>query len=294
MGKRSRVIIWAGLLIAMAGLFAPPAAQAEIKFGVLAKRGIAKANEQWGPTTEYLSKKLSTKCTLVPLKFVEIEPALKNGEIHFLLANSAFYARFKDKYNLKAINTMINRKKNIALKEFGGVLFVRKDSPIRSIKQIKGKRFMCVKYSSFGGAQMAWRLLLEHGVNPKTDCKAFQQGGTHDNVVLAVRDRNTDVGTVRSDTLERMASENLIRMQDFRIINQADDSYPFVHSTRLYPEWPLASCGTTDPKLARKVAKALFLLKFTHPAMTASKVYKWTYPSNYAEVTDCLRIIGIL
>ena len=96
------------------------------------------------------------------------------------------------------------------------------------------------------------------------------------------------------DAVERMESEGLIRLQDFRIINRVEDSYPFVHSTRLYPEWPLASCAITDPKLAKKVAKALFLLNYTHEAMTASKVYKWTYPANYAEVTECLRILGIL
>ena len=114
----------------------------EIRFGVLAKRGVEKAHQQWGPTAEYLSKKLDVNCVLVPLKFVEIEPALKNGQIHFLLANSAFYARFQDKYNLKAITTMINRKKEIALKEFGGVIFVRKDSPIENIRDMKGKKFM--------------------------------------------------------------------------------------------------------------------------------------------------------
>lgn len=269
-------------------------AQKTVKFGVLAKRGIAKAQEQWGPTTDYLSKKLGVDVELVPLKFVEIEPALKRGEINFLLANPAFYARFEKKYHLKAICTMINRKTNIALNQFGGVLFTRSDSPIHNIRDMRGKRFMCVKYSSFGGAQMVWRLLLEQGFNPKKDCSAFLQGGTHDNVVMAVKEGKADVGTVRSDTLERMQAEGKIRLADFRIINQRHDSYPFVHSTRLYPEWPVAACSTTDPKLARKVAKALILLNFTSKAMTAAKVYKWTYPANYADVTECLRIIGIM
>ena len=141
---------------------------------------------------------------------------------------------------------------------------------------------------------MAWRLLLEKGIDPKKDCSAFLQGGTHDNVVMAVKNGKADVGTVRSDTLERMESEGLIRLQDFRIIDQRRDSFPFVHSTRLYPEWPFAACATTDPKLAKQVAKYLMLLKFSDEAMTASKVYKWTYPSNYADVTECLRIIGML
>jgi len=284
-------------LLAFAFLFAGLSsvyAQQNIRIGVLAKRGVAKAQAQWGPTADYLSKRLGTQCVLVPLKFVEIEPALKEREIDFLLANSAFYARFQEKHNLKAVSTMINRKKGIALKEFGGVIFVRKDSPVRKIKDIRGKKFMCVKYSSFGGAHMAWRLLLEKGIDPKTDCSAFLQGGTHDKVVLAVKSGKADVGTVRSDTLERMESEGIIRMQDFRIIDQMQDSYPFVHSTRLYPEWPFAACATTDPKLAKKVAKYLMLLKFSDEAMTASKVYKWTYPSNYAEVTECLRVIGLI
>jgi phosphate/phosphite/phosphonate ABC transporter binding protein len=269
-------------------------AKQTVKFGVLAKRGIVKAQEQWGPTTDYLSKRLGVDVVLVPLKFVEIEPALKGGEINFLLANPAFYARFEKKYHLKAICTMINRKTDIALKQFGGVLFTRRNSPIHTIRDMRGKRFMCVKYSSFGGAQMVWRLLLEQGFDPKKDCSAFLQGGTHDNVVMAVKNGKADVGTVRSDTLERMQSEGKIRMTDFRIINQRHDSYPFVHSTRLYPEWPVAACSTTDPKLARKVAKALMLLNFTDKAMTAAKVYKWTYPANYADVTECLRVIGTM
>jgi len=293
MRKRTVITLVAAIAFLLTGL-ASVHAQQDIRFGVLAKRGVAKAQEKWGPTADYLGKRLKTRCVLVPLKFVEIEPALKNKEIDFLLANSAFYARFKEKYGLKAISTMINRKKEIALKEFGGVLFVRSDSSINTIKDISGKKLMCVKYSSFGGAQMAWRLLLEQGVNPKKDCSAFVQGGTHDKVVLAIKQGQADVGTVRSDTLERMESEGIIRMQDFRIINQMADSYPFVHSTRLYPEWPFAACATTSPQLAKKVAKYLMLLNFTHEAMTASKVYKWTYPSNYNDVTECLRVIGML
>lgn len=292
MAKRTPLMCFLMLAIFFAGVTSLYAQQ-EIKFGVLAKRGVPKAFEQWGPTADYLSTKLSTNCVLVPLKFVEIEPALKRGEIHFLLANSAFYARYENQYNLKAICTMINRKKDTALEQFGGVLFTRSNSSIRNIQDIKGKKMMCVKYSSFGGAQMAWRLLLESGVDPKKDCSAFLQGGSHDNVVLAVKDRKADVGTVRSDTLERMEAEGKINLSDFRIINQIKDSFPFVHSTRLYPEWPVAACSITDRKLAKKVAKALILMNFSHEAMAASKVYKWTYPANYADVTECLRVIGI-
>ncbi|WP_083456240.1 phosphate/phosphite/phosphonate ABC transporter substrate-binding protein [Desulfosarcina cetonica] len=257
---------WAVVLAFLSVFFISMAAHAmqEVRFGVLAKRGVPKAQKEWGPTARYLSEKLSINCVLVPLKFTEIEPALKNGQIHFLLANSAFYAELEKKYNLRAITTMINRKGDIALKEFGGVLFARNDSKIHGIADIRGKKMMCVKYSSFGGAQMVWHLLLDNGINPKRDCAAFVEGGTHDNVVMAVKAGKVDVGTVRSDTLERMEAEGKIKMSDFRIINPVADSYPFVHSTPLYPEWPVAACAITDPKLARDVAKALILLDYNH------------------------------
>ena len=36
------------------------------------------------------------------------------------------------------------------------------------------------------------------------------------------------------------------------------------------------------------------LLPNKHEALDAAKVYKWTYPANYADVTECLRIIGLM
>lgn len=269
-------------------------AESTIYLGVLAKRGAAKAIQQWGPTAEYLAKRLKKDIQVLPLKFTEIEPALKSHKIAFLLANSAFYARLEEKYGLKAILTMSNRKGIVALDKFGGVIFTRKNRGVRDLTDIRGRRFMCVKYTSFGGAHMAWRLLVERGIDPKKDCAAFLEGKTHDNVVIAVKKGVVDVGTVRSDTLERMADEGKINIDDFSIINKINDGFPFVHSTRLYPEWPIAACATTTPELSKQVAKALYLLRGDHPAMVASKVFSWTRPANYSDVTACLRVIGEL
>jgi phosphate/phosphite/phosphonate ABC transporter binding protein len=282
------------ILSFIVGLFGSTVAEAqsEIKIGVLAKRGAEKAYEQWGPTAKAISDKLARPVTIIPLKFVDIEPALARQQIHFLITNSGFYASMQKKYDLKALTTMVNRRQNEAVERFGGVIFVKKNSLIKDIKDIRGKRLMCVKYSSFGGGQMAWRLLLENGINPKTDCARFIEGGTHDNVVMAVKQGKVDVGTVRSDTLERMQAEGKIQMSDFRVINKIDDSFAFVHSTELYPEWPFAACQSADRDLRRKVRKELMLMKSDHEALRAAKVFKWTYPGDYTVVADCLNVIA--
>lgn len=292
-----KLIIFTGLFFLLATAVLAPMTSAEgseLRVGVLAKRGQAKAMKKWGPTADYLTNRLNKNFVIVPLKFAEIETALKSNQIDFLLANPAFYARYEEKYELNALATMVNRRGFNAVKQFGGVIVARHDSKINRLEDTKGKRFMCVKYTSFGGAHMAWRLLMENGINPKTDFMSFLEGGTHDKVVMAVMDGTVDVGTVRSDTLERMQDEGKIKLSEFKIINQIKDSFPFVHSTQLYPEWPFAACSRVDSETKRQVAKALILLNSTHKAMKTSKVYKWTYPSAYGDVADCLRVVGLL
>ena len=138
---------------------------------------------------------------------------------------------------------------------------------------------------------MAQRLLLENGIDPRKDCAAFIEGETHDNVVLAVKNGTVDVGTVRSDTLERMQDEGKIKMRDFRIIHQIRDDFPFVHSTRLYPEWPMAACAKTDKGLAQKVTDALIAMPSDAQAAKSAKIVGWTKPLDYESVRECLKTI---
>jgi hypothetical protein len=81
-------------------------------------------------------------------------------------------------------------------------------------------------------------------------------------------------------------------MNSFKIINEVKDGFQFKHSTRLYPEWPVAACQNADPKVVKGVAKALMLLRSTDPAMVAAKVYAWNFPADYNDVKACLRVIG--
>jgi len=263
-------------------------ASAEVKIGVLAKRGAPKAMKKWGATGAYLTEKIGDQVTIVPLKFTAIEPMVKDGKIDFLLANSAFYVEMEKKYGVRAVATLINSRQGKAVDKFGGVIFARADSPINTLADIKGKKFMIVKRSSFGGAHMAWREFLKNGIDPERDFAAFVEGGKHDNVVLAVKNGAMDAGTVRTDTLERMEAEGVIKLSEFKIINQIKDDFPFVHSTPLYPEWPMAALKHVDPGLATKVGEALKAMPADSPAAKAAKIVGWADPADYSSVRECL------
>ncbi len=266
-------------------------ALAQLKIGVLAKRGAPKCMQKWGATGQYLSEKMGTPIKIIPLKFEAIKPAVKDNKVDFVLANSAFFVILEKELQCRAIATLINSRAGNALSQFGGVVFVKKDSPIQTLEGIRGKKFMVVKKSSFGGAQMAWRLLVDNGIDPEKDCSAFLFGNKHDNVVLAVANGTCDVGSVRSDTIERMADEGKIDMADFRILHQVQDDFPFVHSTRLYPEWPLAATAQVDEATATRMAAALKAMTKTDQAAVSAKIVGWSDPADYTPVRECLTTI---
>jgi len=267
------------------------AAQAEIKIGVLALRGAPKVMEEWAATGEYLTGKMGEPVTIIPLEFAAIEPMLKNGKIDFALANSAFFVEVEKLYGAKAVAMQINSADGRPVKEFGGVIFVRKDSPINNLADLKGKKFMVVKAFSFGGGQMAMRLLLQNGIDYRKDFAEFKEGGKHDNVVLAVKNGAMDVGTVRTDVLEAMATEGKISMSDFKIINQVKDSFPFVHSTELYPEWPMIAAKHVDADKAKKLGEALIAMKADSDAAKKAGILGWAPPADFKSVRECLKTL---
>ena len=263
-------------------------AETTYKIGVLAKNGPVKALKMWKSTGEYLSAKGIGNFEIVPLGFDAVFPAIEKGEVDFFLVNSSMFITAKVKYGSSAIATMINSRQGKPLKSFGGVIFTSDENDeINSVKDLPGKTFMAVKKSSFGGWQMAYMELLNLGINPLKDFSKFEFGGKHDNVVLAVQNGVADAGTVRTDTLERMAAAGTIELSEFKILSKKKHGgFPFVCSTALYPEWPMAKTKGTSGQIAGKVAAALKQLKSTNKAAKDAKIIGWTDALDYQGVED--------
>ncbi len=269
-----------------------------IKIGVLAKRSPEICMKKWGPTAEYLSKRIpGNTFVIVPIAFEMIYAFVENGKVDFILANSSFYVELEHWYNANRIATLKNLSTEGAYTEFAGVIFCKANrADIRLLTDIKGKTFMAVNETSFGGWRMAWREFKELGLDPYRDFKMLSFGGSHDAVVYAVRDGIVDAGTVRTDTLERMQSEGKIDVKDFYVIHQNDGkrvSFPFLYSTRAYPEWPMAKVKHTPDVLAQKVAIALLEMEADSDAAKAGQIAGWTIPLNYQSVHDCLKELKV-
>jgi len=270
-------------------------AEGEVRIGVLAKRGDERTVQRWQPTADYLSRQIPKhRFIVVPLNFVEIDQVVAKGGVDFVLANSAIYVGLEKRYGAGRIATMRNRNGHSGYTVFGGVIFTRADrKDINSLANIPGKKFAAVKENSFGGYLMALREMAQAGITPNDDA-LLQFSGTHDAVVKAVLQAKADVGTVRSDTLERMNTEGKINLKDIKIINQQHhDGFGYLHSTRLYPEWPFARVAHTSNELSNVVAAALLRMPEDGEAAISGQISGWTVPGNYQPVHELLRELRI-
>jgi two-component system sensor histidine kinase TtrS len=268
------------------------ATEQRVLIGVLSHRGDARSRRDWQPTADYLSAQIpGYRFDIGPLDFAAVEPAVAAGSIDFVLVNPAIYVALEMRHGVSRIATLRNGTGSDAHNVFGGVIFSRADrDDIRRIGDLAGKAFMAVDPTSLGGFEMGHAELLRHGVDPQRDLRRLLFGGIHDAVVLAVRDGKVDAGTVRTDVLENMAAAGSIDLDDFRILGaRQDPSFPRLHSTPLYPEWPFSKLPGTPTDLAQAVAVALLQMPADSSAARAGSYSGWTVPLDYQPVHQLLR-----
>ncbi len=269
-----------------------------IRIGILAKRGIQRSYEQWNPTADYLSSRISGyKFVIVPLNFDEVYRAVAEKTIDFVFANSSYYVGLEKQWGITRIVTLKNLRLGKGYTEFGGVIFtLARRNDITELKDLNGKSFTAVDKNSFGGWQMAYREFHDLGIDPFKDFSGLFFAGTHDAVVVQVLSGKADAGTVRTDTIERMDLEGKIDRSKLKVLAEKtieNGIFPFSLSTRLYPEWPLAKLEHTERILAEKVSSALLSMDPSDPAAVAGICEGWTIPSNYGSVDDTLQILKL-
>ena len=232
---------------------------------------------------------------LSPLTFTEIDPAVRNKTIDFLICNPAIYVDLEVKYGITRTMTLLNLVGSQIVSEYGGVVFCRADrSDLHNLQDVRGQRLAATGQTSFGGWYLALREFRSAGIDPGRDCSRLVFLDTHPAVVRAVLSGEADFGTVRTDTIERMAADGQIQMDEIRVIpaNVAAvprSNFPYLHSTRLYPEWPFAKLSGTSDELSRKLTVVLLGLPADSPAATAAQSGGWGVCLDYTSVHDCLR-----
>ncbi len=272
-------------------------ARTELTIGVLAFRGEQDAIERWSATADYLTSSLAEyRFTIVPLSLEGMRSQVEQDMLDFVLTNTGNYVVLEDAFGISRLATLKVRHLGQEFTQFGAVIFTRGDHPeLNRIADMAGHSMMAVSKGAFGGFQMAWREMIENRVDPFTDLERLRFiGFPQDDIVYSVIEGRVDAGTVRSGTLERMAAEGLIDIDAIKVLDARESgNFPFLHSTRLYPEWPFAKARKTPEKLAQRVAIALLQLEPDSAATVSAFAAGWTIPLDYGPVHELFRQLEI-
>ncbi len=277
-------------------LFSSAYAQQKIEIGVRAINGKAKALEKWSATADHLTLKIPNyQFEIVPIVlFKDMQKAVENKQLDFVLTNPSAYINLQEKYGVYPIATLLNGRMGNGLCKFGGVVFTRADrKDLNLLSDIRGHSIMGVDTVSFGGWQMLYRELLEMNIDPYQDCSQvlFSRISMQNDVVFDVLNGKADFGTVRTGILENLEQQHLLVSDSFKVINPVSDSFPYLHTTRLYSEWAFSALKNTDKSLIKKTIVALLQVSKLDTASVQGGYSGWEISQNYTDVLDLLKII---
>lgn len=262
-----------------------------VRVGVLAYNGEQQARARWQPTADYLARHIEGReFEIVPLTHEDFVHAINKGRLDFILTNPGHYITLEVKYGATRIATFKSRFQDQVLTRFSSVIFARKDSGLESLEDLKGHSLAAVSNNAFGGFQLARARFLDSKIDIFEDVSLRWMGFPHTDIVRAVVEGKVDAGTVRSGVLEKMAASGEIDLSRLHILGeQTTEGFPLRHSTKLYPEWPIARLPRTDSRLATQVAITLLQMPEDAPQALASEGGGWTIPLDYLQVHELFR-----
>ncbi len=270
-------------------------AESEVLIGVLAKRSVAICRQRWQPLADYLTENFYGKeFKIVPLTFAEIEAAVAEKRVDFILTNPAIYVNLEKKYKASRILTLVQKEAGIFSNKFGGVLFYRVDRGLYTkLESVRGHSLRAVSANSIGWLAVLLEL-KEKGLSPELLQARVKFTCSHDQVVYDVLAGKSDFGIVRTGILEKMAAEGRIDRDELAVIHDHGggiNHLPFLHSTRAYPEWPLAKLDHSNGYLANRVARTLLFLQPVDEAAVKAGIGGFCTALNYQPVRELLQVL---
>lgn len=267
-----------------------------VKIGVLANRGVSRCWEEWQPLADYLTDHDDANVLywIEPLRFQNVEEAVRQQKVDFLITNPYNYVELADKYRVERLATVVRKTPEGPSSVSGGTVFVRTvRQDINHLRDLKNKIIAAVAPNSFGGWISILRELHAQGINPQQDFIDVKFCYSQAKVLLLVKSGQADAGFVRSGILEKMIAEGQAFPGEFKVLHEHPASdlpeMKILHTTRSYPEWVCARLGSASDSLAKKVAVMLYRLPVDNEAARAAGISGWTIPLDYHSVNECLK-----
>lgn len=232
----------AGLLLLLA-LSAHAATTQVLRFGTYASERPSEELRKLEPFQKYLEASLKEQGLRIRVEvsifatYDEGIEALAMGDIDFSRLGPASYVLAKRK---NPALTLLVGEAHEGDKQFPAVIVVAKDSPIKSVGDLRGMRFAFGDPNSTSGRYLPQAELAKAHVMAK-DLASYEYLGRHDKVVFAVASGRFDAGATNVNTFTKYADEKGLR----ELVRYPSPTHAWAARNKL------------DPALVKALRKAL-------------------------------------
>jgi phosphonate transport system substrate-binding protein len=161
------------------------------------------------------------------------------------------------------------------------IVITRKDSGIKSLADLKGKKVAHTSPSSNSGNLAPRALLPDQGLVPEKDY-SVSFSGKHDQSILGVVSGDYDAAPVASDVFERMVARGVVNADDISILYRSPK----------FPTSSFAYAHDLHPDLVHKIVGAFHTYRFPPDMQKAFKGADRFYPITYKADWDVIRTIA--
>ena len=218
----------------------------KVKIGLITEHDIFSQKKRYEPLAAYLSRKTETTVELSILSRYGnlIDNFVSNG------LDAAFFGSFTGALAIKklAIQPLARPEYPDGASTYYGMIFVRKDSGIRNVADMRGKRFAFVDKATTAGWLLPIHFFKENGIEDyRTFFSETYFTGTHEDAVYDVLRGKADIGAAKNTVFYRLAESDSKVREQLQILVTSPE----------VPANALAVRMDLDESLKQKLKKAL-------------------------------------
>ncbi|MGB5924359.1 MAG: phosphate/phosphite/phosphonate ABC transporter substrate-binding protein [Syntrophobacteria bacterium] len=255
--------------------------------GLIPERNIFKQLDRYEPLATYLSEKIGADVKLKVLtRYGNLIDNFASADLDGAFFGSFTYTLAHAKLGVEAIA----RPETVGgVSTYYGLIFVRKDSDIKSVQDMKGKSFVFVDRATTAGYLLPLAFFRAHRIeNYKTFFKETYFSGTHEDAIYDVLNKKAEIGGAKNTVFARLAAAD----------SRVKDELVILARSPEVPENGLAVRNDLDHAIRNKLQEALLNMQNESQGIQVLKDlgamrFIETTDSDYANVYKYAKQIGL-
>lgn len=220
--------------------------QQELLIGLIPEQNIFRQRERYMALRTYLSDRLGITVTFTSLsRYGNIIDRFAAEKMDGAFFGSFTYALAHRQLDVEPIARPVNPD---GTSTYCGYIFARKNSGIRKVSDMRGKRFAFVGHATLAGYLFPLSYFKSAGVqNPENYLGQSFLAGSHDAAILAVLNKEAEIGAAKNTIYEQLSAEN----------QRVEKELVVLASSGVVPQNSLAVRRDLDPELKAELRKVL-------------------------------------